>query len=67
MIPSHSLIWVALLKCMKHVSLLFCTCYAKVTEMKFPMIIVRTTALPSNWAKTDWMASKTENNTEYTK
>ena len=31
------------------------------------MIIVRTTVLPSKWAKTDRIAGKKENNTEYTK
>ena len=55
----------ALYKCKKHVSLLFCSWDAQV-EIKSPMIIVRTTALPSNWAKTDWIAGNTESNTEYT-
>ena len=50
---------------MKHVSLLFCSWDAQV-KIKSPMIIIRTTALPSNWAKTDWIAGNTENNTEYT-
>ena len=62
---SHSLICMALYKCMKHVSLLFCSWDAQV-EIKSPVIIARTTALPSNWAKTDWIAGNTENNTEYT-
>ena len=54
----------ALYKCMKHVSLLFCLWDAQVKK-KSPMIIVRTTALPSNWAKTDWIAGNTESYTEY--
>ena len=62
---SHSSICMALYKYMKHVSPLFCSWDAQV-KIKSPMIIVRTTALPSNWAKTDWIAGNTENNTEYT-
>ena len=54
----------ALYKCMKHVSLLFCSWDAQV-KIKSPMIIVRTIALPSNWAETDWIAGNTENNIEY--
>ena len=47
------------------------TCFSKCSwnaqvKIKSPMIIVRTTALPSNWAKTDWIAGNTENNAEYT-
>ena len=48
---------------MKHVSLLFCSWDAQ-AEIKSPIIIVRTTALPSNWAKTDWIVDNTESNTE---
>ena len=62
---SHSSICMALYKCMKHVSLLFCSQDAQV-KIKSPMIIVTTTALPSNWAKTDWITGNTENYTEYT-
>ena len=62
---SHSSICMALYKCMKHVSLLFCSWDAQV-KIKSLMIIVTTTALPSNWAKTDWITGNTENNTEYT-
>ena len=62
---SHSSIWMALYKCMKHVSLLFCSWHAQV-KIKSPVIIIKTTALQSNWAKTDWMIGNTENNTEYT-
>ena len=62
---SHSLICMALYKYMKHVSLLFCSRDAQV-KIKSPMIIVRATALPSSWAKKDWIAGNTENNTEYT-
>ena len=65
MLLSYSSICMALYKCMTHVSLLFCSWNAQV-KIKSPMIIVRTTALPSNWAKTDWKAGNTESNTEYT-
>ena len=62
MMLSHSLICMALSKCMKHVSLLFCSWDAQV-KIQSPMVIVRTTALPSNWAKTDWKM----NNWQYRK
>ena len=65
MMLSHSLICMALYKCMKHVSQLFCSWDAQV-QIKSPMIIVRATALPSSWAKKDWTVGNTENNTEYT-
>ena len=55
----------ALCKCMKHASLLVCLWDTQV-KIKSPAGIVRTTALPSNWAKTGWIAGNTENNTEYT-
>ena len=44
MMLSHSLISVALYKCMKHVSLLFCSWDAQV-KVKSPVIIVRATTL----------------------
>ena len=65
MMLSQSSICMALYKCMKLVSLLFCSWDTQV-KIKSLTIIVKTTGLPSNWAKTDWIAGNTENNTEYT-
>ena len=52
MMLSHSLICMALYKCMKYASLLFCSWDAQV-KIKSLVTIVRATALPSSCAKKD--------------